>query len=568
MGYGYDEGLGYETVRFLWKRPHVGWRELKMRQALLAEGNRDFPTIIADQGIVLYNKKQTENFQFMLRSYMEELRKAQTMSNLHSTMGWKENNTQFVLGDTIYIRQEDGSVVKQDVKSSARTSSIESLYTSKGSLENWSAFTKILDNPSMAATQFALGASFSSVLYKFTGLKGLTLSLYGPKGTGKTLTQYYMQSIWGDPTKLHFAAKFTQNALYSRMAYHNNLIFTVDEATLMEAKDVGDFVYTVTQGRDKARLSRAAEEREAKTWETLACVSTNRSLVGSIGTTYGYEGDAQLSRLLEIEMQPSPIFAKSSEGGRTIYRRIHQDFGVAGPVFIEYLLSLGEAGIQARVDEAMRTFGVRYGVTFAGHERFWETSIVLVDLALQIADELGLIKFNWRVAIEFVLRQINASRVAAQVSKADAFDVIAAYAADYASKAVTLMHTVGDNRPSYDNDAMSRTSEIRVRYDVFRTTKKDPFTHGTITFDRVHFRSWLSKHGGDYKSFVDELTSEKAIATPKSGKLCLGKDTPYRLPQTYVVAANISHPKLKHLLNNIDDDIMNNMLGQLSVVQN
>jgi hypothetical protein len=59
VGYGRDESLGYETVRFHWNRPHRGWQELVMRQALLTEGHRDFATVLADQGIVLLNRNQT-----------------------------------------------------------------------------------------------------------------------------------------------------------------------------------------------------------------------------------------------------------------------------------------------------------------------------------------------------------------------------------------------------------------------------------------------------------------------------------------------------------------------------
>ena len=43
---------------------------------------------------------------------------------------------------------------------------------------------------------FTLGVGFSAPLYNFTGLKGLTVSLYGPTGGGKTLAQYWAQSIY------------------------------------------------------------------------------------------------------------------------------------------------------------------------------------------------------------------------------------------------------------------------------------------------------------------------------------------------------------------------------------
>lgn len=563
VSYGHDEGLGYEVVRYVWKRPHVGWRELKMRQAYLTDGHRDFATVIADQGIVLYNRKQTEHFQLMLRSYMEELRKQQTMTNLHASMGWKEANTQFILGDKIFRREEDGSVTEHDINMSARTSRVsEDLYGSKGTLQDWVNFTKVLDTLKLDGHKFALGVSLSSVLYQFTGLKGITISLFGQTGSGKTLAQLWQQSVWGDPTRLHFTAKFTPNALFSRMALHNNLPFTIDEATMFDSKDIGDFLYWVTQGRDKARLSRSAEERDARTWATPVTLSTNRSLA-SMMYTKALDTDAQNARLLELTFPSSSVFTKSPDIGRKIYHAITENYGTVGPVFIKHLLGMGEAQIKAKISEAIAGFAAKYDMRFAGHERFWETAIVLQDMALEMAQGLGLVAFDHKSATEFALSQLSTTRVATTIGRTDAFDVIANYVNDCGRSTVEVMHT-GTSRLM--NHARMPSGDVRVRYDVHRLTPRDPFDHGTLTFDRVHFREWLADRNGDYKAFVDELTFENAIATPKSQKALMGRDTPFRLPQTYVVAFNLNHPRLKHLLENVDMNIENALLGQLQLV--
>ncbi len=46
VGYGKDESLGYEVVRYHWKRPHVGWQPLNLRQAFLTDGSREFASAI------------------------------------------------------------------------------------------------------------------------------------------------------------------------------------------------------------------------------------------------------------------------------------------------------------------------------------------------------------------------------------------------------------------------------------------------------------------------------------------------------------------------------------------
>jgi hypothetical protein len=565
VGYGMDESLGYETVRYHWNRPHMGWQLLTLRQAYLADGSREFSTAIADQGIVLYNKNQTEYFQLMLRSYMEELRQIRAMTNLYSTMGWKENNTAFVLGDTLLKRDADGLVQEERVNLSSGVQRQGSeMYGTKGDLQSWATLTSILEKADLKTHMFALGVAFSAPLYNFTGLKGLTISLYGATGGGKTLAQYWGQSIYGNPDKLHFAAKYTQNSLFTRLGTYANLPLTIDEVTMMDDKQVGDFCYWVSQGRDKARLNRNAEERDAKTWATPVIVSTNKSLQSKLIAS-GLDTDAQMARLLEITVPQSAIFTRDSTAGKKIYDAIHANYGHAGRVFIKNLLEMGEEGIQAAIAEASDNFQRQYKAKFSGEERYWEQAIILADLGMKLANQWGLIQFDYRNATEWVLAQIGAIRRTVQENQTDSFDLIAEYMADCADAQVTIMHTVGQ-KPQPDYSRMPR-GDVRVRLDVFRKSAADPFDKGTMMIDRTHFRKWLSVRGADYKTFKQELTEESAIATPKSEKASLGKDTPIKLAQSYVIGFNLTHPRFQSLLENADvmaDDLA---YGQLQVVK-
>lgn len=73
--------------------------------------------------------------------------------------------------------------------------------------------------------------------------------------------------------------------------------------------------------------------------------------------------------------------------------------------------------------------------------------------------------------------------------------------------------------------------------------------------------------GVDYRGFMREMTSAQIVVTPKSNKASLGKDSPIKLPQSYVIALNLSHPRLKGILEDEDMAIDNTLLGQLKVVQ-
>jgi len=564
VGYGRDESLGYETVRFHWNRPHRGWQELVMRQALLTEGHRDFATVLADQGIVLLNRNQTGYFQIMLRSYMDELRQKRAMTNLYATMGWKENFSQFVIGDTVLRRNTDGSVSEESITLASGSARLgHELWHTAGSMDAWVNFTALLDKADLRAHMFALAVGFSGPLYAFTGLKGLTVSLYGPTGGGKSLAQMWIQSIYGNPDKLHFAAKFTQNSLFGRMGLYSHMPMTIDEVTMMDNKEVGDFAYWVSQGRDKARMNRNAEERDAKTWALPVIVSTNKSMNSKLIAS-GLDTDAQLARILEVSVPPSRLFTKDSTAGRKIYEFINANYGHVGREFIKRLLELGETGIRAAIAQATEDFRGKYKAQFSGEERFWEQSIILADLAARLAKEWGLIAYDHKDGIEWVLAQVGAIRRAVSDFKIDAFDLLTEYLNENSDATLTVTQT-GTNKPMVDFSRVPR-GELRVRFEMYRKTNGDVFTHGTVMLDRTHFRRWLAQRGADYKTFMGEMQDESVLASPKSNKAYLGKDSPIKLGQSYVIGVNLTHPRLQGILSDADQAIEDMAYGQLKMI--
>lgn len=565
VSYGRDESLNYEVCRFKWKRPHVGWQDLLLRQAYLADGTYQyFVSVIADQGIVLATKKQTEYFQYMLRAYMNELRMARTMTNLYASMGWKEDHKMFVLGDTLYRRKPDTTIEKESIKlASASTRNGSDMFGMKGDHAKWLGMTALLEKAKLDAHMFSIGISLASPMLEFSGLKGMTVSLFGKTGGGKSLAQLMAQSVWGNPDKLHFQAKYTQNTLFSRFGLYANLPVTIDEVTMMSDKDVGDFLYWVSQGRDKARLNRNAEEREAKTWATFCIVSTNRPLSSKMIAS-GMDTDAQMARLLELTVTPSKLFTDSSNIGKKLFDIMSDNHGTAGDIFIQKLMAIGEEGVRAMIAEATDKFHSRYGVAFKGEERYWQQVLVLTDLALRLAKEWGIVSFSSEPCMQWAVDQIGTLRKTVSENQIDAFDLISEYLNEFAGDTVRVMHT-GKQKPMVDYERMPRHG-IRARVDVHRKVSSDPFDSGTLMLDRAHFRKWLSARGGDYKGVTDTLVQELADATPVRNKASLGRDTPIKLPQTYVIGVNLSHPRMVGLLDEAEVAYEDLVLGQMQPV--
>ena len=564
VSYGKDENLGYEVVRYHWKRPHVGWQELVFRQALLTDGSRDFPVTIADQGIVLNGKRQTEYFQLMLRGYMDELRKKRSLTNLYSSMGWKNNKREFVIGNTLIRRKDDGSVVTQSITlDSTGSDKTVDMYSTSGTLEKWVNFTKILDKADMHPHMFALGIGFSSVFYAFTGLKGITISFKGESGAGKSVAQLWLQSIYGDPNALHMSSKFTQNSLFNRMGTYCHLPMTIDEVSLMSEKDAADLVYWVTQGRDKIRLSRTSQERDSKEWSMPTLVSTNQAMTGKL-ISAGLDSEAQMLRLLEFDLETHRAFAKGSSAGRKIYEFLGNNYGTAGREYIKKLLELGPEAIQAMVSESSAVLANDFGTEFHGQERFWEQAMSLTYLSLKLAKEWELIEFDPRKPVQWALEYIGAIRKEVADSKSDSFDMLAEFINENANASVVVMHT--GNQTMVDHNRLPR-GELRLRFDLYRPTAKSQFDKGTMTIHRAFLRKWLAVNGFDYNTFMKELTAANVVVSTNGQRAYLSKDTPLKVGQTYVVVMNLSHGRLRGILDKAEEDGSDLTLGDIKLVK-
>ncbi len=235
-----------------------------------------------------------------------------------------------------------------------------------------------------------------------------------------------------------------------------------------------------------------------------------------------------------------------------------------GKEFIKKLLEMGEVGVRAAIVEATEEFRHKYKVTFAGEERYWEQALVLADLAAKLAKDWGLIAFDHKGGIEWVLSQIGAIRRIVAEAKIDAFDLLAEYLNVCASMQVQIFHTAMQ-KPTMDYNRIPR-GEIRVRFDFYRKSATAAISNGTVMLDRAHLRRWLSTRGADYKSFVQEFTMEGIIATPKTGKVYMAKDTPVKLAQAFVVGLNLSHPRLKGMLTDADEALDSLKYDQLRAV--
>ena len=78
--------------------------------------------------------------------------------------------------------------------------------------------------------------------------------------------------------------------------------------------------------------------------------------------------------------------------------------------------------------------------------------------------------------------------------------------------------------------------------------KGDP-SHGYMYFDKAFFQQWLVKAGYDLKRALHDIATDRADFMPNTtGRVYMGKDTDVKLGQVRVVGLNLSHERLRGML--------------------
>jgi hypothetical protein len=241
-----------------------------------------------------------------------------------------------------------------------------------------------------------------------------------------------------------------------------------------------------------------------------------------------------------------------------------ENHGIAGEVYAKALLRRGETHLRELITERMDTFGERYGCTFTGSERYWETDLVLGDVGLQIADEEGLIKFNPETGIQWGVGQLDTLRGSVKENVTDAFKLIHEYVNEKAHEALVVMHT--DGRPAAMDQTRFPRSQIGIRFDKYRKGPNKKFDRGTMMLVTRLFKKWVSSKGYDYSTLKREIRGAGIDATPASGRFWMGRDTALKAGQQYVLGINLNCDVFRGYLEDTPVTAQDATLGQIAEV--
>lgn len=325
-----DAGTAYVFHHCL---PHDGWKEFTVSAKDFYSQN--MIGVMADKGAKIRNK--------LFKNYVEtaevKLMQEKKSSPLHDQFGWKDRNTNFLIGSTLYtptgIQHAFG-----DKALSSRMPLFK--LTSGTSLSAWSTAANRLFSPGFEAHSVAVIASFASILLPFCiGATdgGLVLALYSRgSGRGKTRSLEAAASVWGNFDALSIVNRDTNNAMFKVISQSGSLPNYMEEITQRDPQKVCEFLKEFTSGRDKNRSQKDGSVIHRNTrFQNILITASNLSIydVAKQGRDEG-----AVARVFELAFSIKDNDKVFKEFTR-ITREMLNNSGHAGRAFLKALMQPG-----------------------------------------------------------------------------------------------------------------------------------------------------------------------------------------------------------------------------------
>jgi len=482
--------------------------------------------ILSRNGMPSMNIKELGNY---LCASVDEIKHKNKVHVAHRQFGWTEDNKEFVIGDRVYRPHAEPV---QNFPS-APTAQFIPRFSTQGTMEGWRKTMDFFNLPDMETYQLLIYMSFGSPLMQFTGLAACGVHIHSvDSGFGKTTIKQAMASVWGNSAALLNKANDTQNSRLNRMETFHNLPFLIDEMTNKDAKFLSDYAYTLVDGMQRNRLSSSAnkERHRGMPWACITVTSANESMIEKIAALKILP-EAEAMRVLEVQVfQNKQLLAEMKGDTDALYRATLQNFGFAGPVFIQYVLdNKAEVEellfkIQKRVDKA---------ANLSQKHRFWSASVACALTGGYIATKLGLLTYDWEkvFARAIKLLTIANSGVAVMREESTPSSIISDYWEQLGPRRLVINRNNPDTQMDISPVAISSIPQggIAARY--------EPDTKHLWLYQK-DFKNWCVSNGLVYGSFMAKAEEEFGRLIVKRIRMSAG--TPYDMSNVTAIRIDVT----------------------------
>ena len=345
--------------------------------------------IIAKHGVLFNpNNNQWKLIMSYLLSWGSYLQADKAAAKMRTQMGWTPDHDAFVVGDVEIKR--DGSEVNSPTSPLCRNIARHIVRT--GSYDKWKEVANKLNREGLEIHAFVMLTGFGSTLLSYTSTSGVSVSLTGDTGAGKTGALYAALSVWGHPKDMA-VLETTDNALTGRFLGLHNLPLGLDEVGNMHGRLLSQMVHKISQGKAKIRMQASinAEREHEYSASLVGIFTTNHSLIDKLTITKK-DPNGEIARLIEFYLHKPQLLKDNPEEGRQMFNPLLTNHGWAGPDFIKALVTYDKDYIDARLEYWVNKFKTDFGDDTAF--RFYENLVAVCMVSGEICDKADIMHLD------------------------------------------------------------------------------------------------------------------------------------------------------------------------------
>lgn len=503
-----DEFTGRVRTTFRTVQPMAGEYEFELDNQDLYD-SRALPKALANADMLPSPAKLKLLGDYMV-SYTQRLQQVAEATKLFMQMGWRDDSTKFIVGSTMIVPNEPPRTIGV---SSATSLAAEKL-VANGSLDEWKKVVATYTRPGWEPYLFGFATAFGAPLFGFTNYHGAIINMMSRSGTGKSTVLRAMNSVYGHPDALMFSKDDTVRSFYRRIGVYNSLPIAFDEITNIDPKELSDLAYTFSQGRERMRLTAAATERkDAYKWQTIMAATANSSLHEKLGALKA-DAQAESVRIFEYRMPDSAPM--DSVAAKATFDKLFDHYGVAGPVYLQYLLDNKDWAI-AQLKKIMDA--IFRAANSPSHERFWVAVVAANVTGLLVAQKAGLIQVDAKALTQWAIEQIKAQRASVAEATTDPIEAIGMFLNAHIRD--TLVIDMSSNGLGISTTLRKPTNELHCRYEP---------DLGRMYVDRSRLKKWCSSNNVGYTWLRRELRN-RFVLLDTDARRCLGASTDFASAQ-------------------------------------
>jgi hypothetical protein len=492
-----------------------------------ATSKEELRKILSKYGVAVGGKRW-EHVMAYTQAWIEQLQVTTIADNARTQFGWTDDKfTSYVVGDREIFADRVGYNPP-----SSKTSFLFPAFKPRGTLEGWVEQAKFYNRPGLEPYQFVVCQALAAPLMRFMPVHAAIFDFYSDgSGHGKSTTQKFALTAYGDPSDLMVGPKDTLNARMNRMELMKDVALQFDEFTEFPAEDTSDLIYGATDGRQKARMAAGSNEERYRgdAWHTTLTASSNHSMLAKVYARKATP-EAEVQRVLRYHVQPhnftdkreTDIFAKG----------VGNNCGHAIEVFVQRIMQDVETTrellntIQAKLDKAC---------DLTMKNRFWSVQGAVVMTALVLARDAGLLSYDPAALYKWIVELIKANKADAKGSVVSIDTLINDFVHENYGSILWIKSTEdlrgGKNSNGLDSlvvPEMQPRATLVARYET--DIKK-------LYIALKPLKVWCTKQRLNYDSVVKQM-AEKYGA--QKIKIRMSKGTKLNLPTASVIAIDCS----------------------------